>query len=87
MILLDEPTSELDPDLVGEVVQVAKEGTTMVVVLHEMAFAEEVGTKVLFMDGGVVVEEGSAKDIFSNPRERGTRQFLSRILKNHDYTI
>jgi L-cystine transport system ATP-binding protein len=59
----------------------------MVVVSHEMAFAEEVGTKVLFMDGGVVVEEGSAKDIFSHPKEQRTRQFLSRILKNHEYTI
>ncbi|MBT2760295.1 amino acid ABC transporter ATP-binding protein [Paenibacillus sp. ISL-20] len=91
VILFDEPTSALDPELVGEVLQVmknlAKEGTTMVVVSHEMAFAEEVGTKVLFMDAGVVVEEGSAKDIFSHPKEQRTRQFLSRILKNHDYTI
>jgi L-cystine transport system ATP-binding protein len=91
VILFDEPTSALDPELVGEVLQVmknlAKEGTTMVVVSHEMAFAEEVGTKVLFMDGGVVVEEGSAKDIFRHPKEQRTRQFLSRILKNEEYTI
>ncbi|SDJ14416.1 amino acid ABC transporter ATP-binding protein [Paenibacillus naphthalenovorans] len=91
VILFDEPTSALDPELVGEVLQVmkklAQEGTTMVVVTHEMAFAEDVATKVIFMDSGVVVEEGTAKDIFGNPKEQRTKQFLNRVLKNMDYSI
>lgn len=91
VILFDEPTSALDPELVGEVLQVmkklAQEGTTMVVVTHEMAFAEDVATKVIFMDNGAVVEEGTAKDIFGNPKEQRTKQFLSRVLKNMDYSI
>jgi L-cystine transport system ATP-binding protein len=91
VILFDEPTSALDPELVGEVLQVmkslAREGTTMIVVTHEMKFAEEVATRVIFMDSGVVVEEGSAKDIFSRPKEERTRQFLRRVLRQVEYTI
>jgi L-cystine transport system ATP-binding protein len=91
VILFDEPTSALDPELVGEVLNVmkalAKEGTTMIVVTHEMKFAQEVATKVVFMDGGVVVEEGKPEDIFYHPKEDRTRQFLRRILPDYDYVI
>jgi L-cystine transport system ATP-binding protein len=91
VIFFDEPTSALDPELVGEVLQVmkalAKEGTTMIIVTHEMKFAEEVATKVIFMDGGMVVEEGTAKVIFSAPKEERTRQFLQRVLNPVEYTI
>lgn len=91
IILFDEPTSALDPELVGEVLktmrELAKEGTTMIVVTHEMKFAQEVATKVVFMDGGVVVEEGSAEQIFTRPTEERTRQFLVRILPDFDYSI
>ena len=84
VILFDEPTSALDPELVGEVLQVmktlAEEGTTMIVVTHEMKFAQEVATHVVFMSDGVIVEEGSAKEIFTAPREERTRRFLRRIL-------
>lgn len=84
IILFDEPTSALDPELVGEVLTVmktiAKEGTTMLVVTHEMSFAKDVASKVIFMDGGVIVEEGTPKDIFSNPKEERTRQFLKRVI-------
>ena len=84
VILFDEPTSALDPELVGEVLQVMKtladEGTTMIVVTHEMKFAQEVATHVVFMSDGVIVEEGSAKEIFTAPREERTRRFLRRIL-------
>ena len=81
VILFDEPTSALDPELVGEVLQVMKslaqeEGITMIVVTHEMKFAQDVATHVVFMADGVVVEEGSAEDIFSHPKEARTRQFL-----------
>lgn len=83
VILFDEPTSALDPELKGEVLDVmkelAKEGTTMVVVTHEMAFAKEVASRVVFMEGGVVVEEGSAEDIFENPKEERTRQFTKML--------
>lgn len=83
IILFDEPTSALDPELTGEVLDVmktlAKEGTTMVVVTHEMGFAKEVASRVVFMENGTVVEEGSAGEIFSAPRNERTRQFLSRI--------
>ncbi len=82
IILFDEPTSALDPELTGEVLDVmktlAKEGTTMVVVTHEMGFAKEVASRVVFMENGTVVEEGSAGEIFSAPRNERTRQFLSR---------
>ena len=67
--------------------ELAKEGTTMIVVTHEMKFAQEVATKVVFMDGGVVVEEGSAEQIFTRPKEERTRQFLVRILPDFDYSI
>ena len=80
--LFDEPTSALDPELTGGVLDVmkplAKEGTTMVVVTHEMGFAKEVASRVVFMENGTVVEEGSAGEIFSAPRNERTRQFLSR---------
>jgi L-cystine transport system ATP-binding protein len=83
IILFDEPTSALDPELIGEVLAVmkrlAKEGTTMVVVTHEMSFARDVATQVVFMDKGVVVEEGSPREIFGHPREERTKNFLSRI--------
>ena len=84
VILFDEPTSALDPELVGGVLSVigklAKEGTTMIVVTHEMAFAEEIATRVVFMDEGRVVEEGAPKDIFYHPKENRTAQFLKHIL-------
>lgn len=91
VILFDEPTSALDPELIGEVLGVmkklVKEGTTMVVVTHEMNFAQIVANKIIFMDGGVVVEEGTPSDIFSHPKEERTRQFLRRILPEDDYVI
>ena len=91
VVLFDEPTSALDPELVGEVLNVikelAKEGTTMIVVTHEMSFAEEVASQVIFMDGGVVVEKGSATEIFNHPKEDRTRQFLQRVLKTVEYVI
>lgn len=91
VILFDEPTSALDPELVGETLgvikKVAERGITMVVVTHEMSFAEEVANKVIFMDGGVVVEEGNPKEIFLSPKEERTRQFLARILPKDDYII
>ena len=81
MMLFDEPTSALDPEMVGEVLQVMKdlalEGMTMVVVTHEMGFAKEVGDRILFMDGGVVVEEGPAKELIDHPKEERTKQFLA----------
>ena len=84
VILFDEPTSALDPELVGEVLQVmkqlAREGTTMIVVTHEMKFAQEVATQVVFMSDGVIVEAGGAHEIFTAPREERTRRFLRRIL-------
>ncbi len=84
IMLFDEPTSALDPEMVGEVLEVmkqlAKEGMTMVVVTHEMGFAREVGDRVLFMDGGVIVEEGSPKELFENPKEERTKAFLSKVL-------
>ncbi|MFZ7104744.1 MAG: ectoine/hydroxyectoine ABC transporter ATP-binding protein EhuA [Peptococcaceae bacterium] len=84
IMLFDEPTSALDPELVGEVLAVmkdlAKEGMTMVVVTHEMSFAKEVADRVIFMDEGKIVEEGSPAEIFSNPQHRRTREFLSKIL-------
>lgn len=88
VILFDEPTSALDPELVGEVLKVmrdlAKDGTTMIVVTHEMKFAHDVGTHVIFMADGVIVEEGTADDIFEHPQEERTKKFLHRVL-SHDY--
>lgn len=84
VMLFDEPTSALDPEMVGEVLAVmknlAREGMTMVVVTHEMGFAREVGDRVLFMDEGKIVEEGTPEQIFGNPRNERTRSFLSKIL-------
>lgn len=84
VMLFDEPTSALDPEMVGEVLSVmkdlAKEGMTMVVVTHEMGFAREVGDRILFMDDGKIVEEGSPQEIFSNPTHPRTIDFLSKII-------
>ena len=84
IILFDEPTSALDPEMVGEVLDVmkrlAKEGFTMLVVTHEMAFARDVSSRVIFMDGGVIVEDAAPEEIFENPKEARTREFLSRYL-------
>lgn len=83
-ILFDEPTSALDPELVGEVLSVMKsladEGMTMIVVTHEIGFAREVADHVIFMDGGVIVEEGKPNDVLVNPKEERTRAFLKRVL-------
>lgn len=83
VILFDEPTSALDPELVGDVLKVmrdlAKAGTTMIVVTHEMKFAADVATHVIFMADGVIVEEGSSEDIFKHPKEERTKRFLHRI--------
>lgn len=91
IILLDEPTSALDPELIGGVLDVirdlAKEGITMIIVTHEMKFAKDAANKVVFMDGGVVVEEGSPQEIFTRPKEERTKQFLRRILPDYDYVI
>lgn len=84
VILFDEPTSALDPEMVGEVLNVmkdlAKEGMTMVVVTHEMGFAREVGDRILFMDGGKIVEQGTPEEIFDNPKNPRTKDFLSKVL-------
>jgi polar amino acid transport system ATP-binding protein len=84
VMLFDEPTSALDPEMVGEVLQVMKalavEGMTMVVVTHEMGFAREVGHRVIFMDDGLIVEEGPPREIFSNPQRERTKSFLAKIL-------
>ena len=84
MMLFDEPTSALDPEMVGEVLEVmknlAKEGMTMAVVTHEMGFAREVGTRVMFMDEGIILEQGTPEEIFSNPKEARTQEFLSKVL-------
>ena len=84
VMLFDEPTSALDPEMVGEVLDVmkslAQEGMTMVVVTHEMGFAREVGDRVLFMDGGRLLEEGSPEQIFTNPRNQRTQEFLAKII-------
>ena len=84
VILFDEPTSALDPEMVGEVLDVmkdlAREGMTMVVVTHEMGFAKEVADKVIFMDGGVIVEQGTPDEVLNNPKEPRTQDFLSKVL-------
>jgi len=91
VILFDEPTSALDPELVGEVLSVirkiAKEGITMIIVTHEMSFAQDVASHVVFMDGGAIVEEGRPNDIFTNPKEERTKQFLKRITPEGVYSI
>jgi polar amino acid transport system ATP-binding protein len=84
LMLFDEPTSALDPELVGEVLDVikdlAKEGMTMIVVTHEIGFAREVGDQLVFMDGGVVVEQGHPREVISQPRHKRTQEFLSKVL-------
>ena len=84
VLLFDEPTSALDPEMVGEVLDVmkelAKEGMTMVVVTHEMGFAKEVGSRVIFMDSGVVVEENTPNELFDNPQSDRLKDFLSKVL-------
>ncbi len=84
IMLFDEPTSSLDPEMVGEVLEVikdlAREGMTMVVVTHEMGFAKEVGDRVLFMDEGLIVEEAPPAELFTNPKNKRTQAFLSKIL-------
>ncbi len=84
MMLFDEPTSALDPELVGDVLQVMKdlatEGMTMMVVTHEMGFAREVGDNLVFMDGGVIVEEGLPTEVLGNPQHERTQLFLSKVL-------
>lgn len=84
VMLFDEPTSALDPEMVGEVLdvmkQLAKEGMTMVVVTHEMGFAREVADRILFMDGGVIAEQGTPEEVFGNPQHPRTKEFLSKVL-------
>ena len=84
IMLFDEPTSALDPEMVGEVLEVMKElaeaGMTMVVVTHEMGFAREVASRVLFMDGGYIIEKGTPQEVFENPQNPRTQEFLSKIL-------
>ena len=83
-MLFDEPTSALDPELVGDVLAVMKElaheGMTMMVVTHEMGFAREAGDKLVFMDGGVIVEEGDPTEVLANPQHKRTQDFLSKVL-------
>ena len=84
VMLFDEPTSALDPEMVGEVLEVIKDlvksGMTSVIVTHEMGFAKEVSDRVLFMDGGIIVEGGKPADVFSNPQNPRTKEFLSKVL-------
>ena len=84
VMLFDEPTSALDPEMVGEVLQLMKdladEGMTMVVVTHEMGFAKEIASKVIFMDQGVIAEAGTPEQIFNNPQNERTKEFLSKVL-------
>ena len=84
VLLFDEPTSALDPEMVGEVLKVisdlAKEGITMVIVTHEMGFAQKIGTRVLFMDGGQITEQGTPEDIFEHPQNPRTQEFLSKVI-------
>ena len=84
VMLFDEPTSALDPEMVGEVLDVmqrlAETGMTMIIVTHEMGFAREVGTRLLFVDGGYIVEQGKPREVFENPKEERTKAFLSKIL-------
>lgn len=84
VLLFDEPTSALDPEMVGEVLEVmtklAKKGITMIVVTHEMDFAREVSTRVLFMNEGIILEEGSPEEIFTNPKNQRTKDFLKRYM-------
>jgi len=91
LMLFDEPTSALDPELVGEVLAVMKslaaDGMTMMVVTHEMAFARDVADRVVFMDGGFIVEEGSPDDVIGNPQQERTKSFLRRVLNPTDVSV
>lgn len=91
IILFDEPTSALDPELIGEVLEVmrklAEEGTTMIVVTHEMSFAQRVSNKVVFIEGGVIVEQGTPEEIFCWAKEERTKQFLRSVIPDYEYTI
>ena len=84
VILFDEPTSALDPEMVGEVLdlmkELADEGMTMIIVTHEMGFAREVADRVLFMDGGVIKEQGAPEELFKNPKDDRLKEFLSKVL-------
>lgn len=84
IMLFDEPTSALDPEMVGDVLavmqQLAKEGMTMIVVTHEMGFAKEVADRVVFMDGGLIVEEGKPEEVFNQPKNKRTKNFLDKVL-------
>ena len=84
VMLFDEPTSALDPEMVGEVLdlmkELANEGMTMVIVTHEMGFAREVADRILFMDDGVIAEEGSPEEIFGNPKSERLQSFLAKVL-------
>jgi polar amino acid transport system ATP-binding protein len=84
VMLFDEPTSALDPEMVGEVLDVmkklARDGMTMVIVTHEMGFAREVGDRLIFMDGGNIVEEGNPREVMANPQHPRTQDFLSKVL-------
>ena len=86
IILFDEPTSALDPEMVGEVLSVMKDltktGLTMLVVTHEMGFAREVAGRVVFMNDGIILEDGTPEEIFTNPKEQRTKEFLARVLNN-----
>ena len=86
IMCFDEPTSALDPELTGEVLKVirslASQKTTMIIVTHEMAFARDVADQVIFMDDGVIVEQGPARDVIENPKAERTRKFLSRYAEN-----
>ncbi len=91
VILFDEPTSALDPELVGDVLgvmkKIARSGQTMIVVTHEISFARDIASHVVFIDGGVIIEQGKPDDILFHPKEERTRQFLKRILPAADYSI
>ena len=84
IMLFDEPTSALDPEMVGEVLEVMKrlaaDGMTMIVVTHEMGFAREVAHRVIFMDGGYIVEQGTPEEVFGNPQNKRTQDFLNKVL-------
>ena len=88
ILCFDEPTSALDPELTGEVLKVlrglAEKKTTMIIVTHEMAFARDVADKIIFMDGGRIVEQGDPKQVIDNPQEERTKQFLSNYAKNKE---
>jgi polar amino acid transport system ATP-binding protein len=91
VLLLDEPTSALDPELVGEVLTVikaaAQAGNTMILVSHELSFVRDVATRVLFLEGGKIIEDGSPKEVFSHPKSERTKQFLSRFYNQIEYEI